>query len=132
MARFKHPSVLGQKLCDDMHAWWRAAGIEAEWVFGADKQSTEFVINMPKPPVEEWQLRAKDVIHNLRESLDALARNAAHEFVGGLGATSPFPPRSPKSSRTAGRSRGRRRSQEKSSIGSGPARVSNLRLSPWR
>ncbi len=81
--RLAHALDLGQKLHDDMHEWWASANPRAEWIVSDDGRAQEFVINVPQPPVERWQLRANDVVQNLRSSLDALARHAAVEFVGG-------------------------------------------------
>lgn len=77
-----HALRLAQALYDDMHGWWATAGARTEWVLSDDHLTMDLVIDVPAPPVEEWRLRANDVIQNLRTSLDALARSIAIEFVG--------------------------------------------------
>lgn len=82
VSHLAHALRLAQTLHDDMHAWWAAAGAQTEWVLSDDRLSMDLVIDVPAPPVEDWRLRANDVIQNLRTALDALARNIAVEFVG--------------------------------------------------
>lgn len=47
-----------------------------------DRRSVDYVIDVPMPPVDQWQMRANDVVQNLRGALDALTRHAAVEFAG--------------------------------------------------
>lgn len=82
VAKLGHAFQLGQSLHDDMHLWWREANARTEWVLSEDRRSLEFVIDVPKPPVEHWEMRANDVVQNLRVALDALTRSVASEFVG--------------------------------------------------
>lgn len=82
VSHLAHAQRLAQALYDDMQTWWAAAGAQTEWVLSDDRLSLDLVIDVPAPPVEDWHLRANDVIQNLRTALDALARSIAVEFVG--------------------------------------------------
>lgn len=73
---------LGQALHDDLHRWWAEADPKTEWVVSDDRRPADFVIDVPMPPVDQWQMRANDVVQNLRGALDALTRHAAVEFAG--------------------------------------------------
>jgi len=65
-----------------MHQWWAEADATTAWVVSDNRLSVDFVVDMPMPPVDKWQMRANDVVQNLRGALDALTRHAAVEFAG--------------------------------------------------
>lgn len=80
-ARWQYAMNLAQSLHDDMHTWWADAEPKTDWVVSDDRLSVEFVVDVPMPPVELWQMRANDVVQNLRDSLTALSVHAAREFA---------------------------------------------------
>jgi hypothetical protein len=73
LARVQRANSLGEQLSNSFDEWSEAQSFSPSPQIADDRLSWELILEVSKPPLEDWSSLYGDAIHNLRSALDNLA-----------------------------------------------------------